>query len=186
MNLTFDYSEKEYAAAARYFYDQTARFRPTRVVWVSGIVVLVCSVALWLSRDFSFFTLLFCNLAVLAFALLDYYVSPRKYLSNRKWRDTQNLTFNDDGVQFCVKNTDSQRSWNLYKGVWETSEFYFLHYGKDMYTLIPKRVFENKEQEYMFRRIVRQKVDPRLDRSFENSLLEEEYIPTSLEPPEWR
>ena len=41
VNLTFDYSEKEYAAAARYFHDQTTRFRPTRVLLVMGIVAVI-------------------------------------------------------------------------------------------------------------------------------------------------
>lgn len=69
----------------------------------------------------------------------------------------------------------------------ENDNFYFLLYGKNIHSLsiLLKRGFRDPNQETLFRRMLRRNLDANLKLS-ESERERSEYVPKSLEPPDWR
>ena len=67
----------------------------------------------------------------------------------------------------------------------ENESFYILVYGKNIHSLsiIPKRVFQDSQQERTFRELLRRNIDLKLKVGDGE---EKEYAPARLEPPDWR
>lgn len=82
--------------------------------------------------------------------------------------------------------------WSFYSSVWETPQFYFLCPSKNMFTLIPKRVFANANQETLFRHLSQRKVNTYFEtqdttaRHVKESVAHEQSLPPPHEPPDWR
>jgi hypothetical protein len=79
-------------------------------------------------------------------------------------------------------------AWSLYSGVREGRDLYVIAYGRDtrMMTVVPKRAFRNAAQEAEFRRLLRRHVEPTLPQRPVGGGVVAEYVPSSLEPPDWR
>jgi hypothetical protein len=136
------------------------------------------------------FILTFAGLMMLIFSYYAHFVTPRlHYKRNPKFREQYNLQFSDDGIWFRSKGLESRLDWGFYSKVWETPRFYFLIYGKDMFTLIPKRAFSSEEQEAAFRSMLKRKISPNIETynlpSPKVNELEERYEPPPI-PPDWR
>jgi len=189
INLTFTYTEDEYTSAARFFYARTIH---TKFNFFFGILALLSSfVGVLLTGDsIIWFFLMFTGFILLVFSYLAHFVTPRQhYRRNPKFREQYNLQFSEDGILYQSKGIESRLEWSLYSTVWETSGFYFLVYGKDMFTLIPKRVFNSSKQETSFRDMLKRKIDPNF-KTYNLSEqrvkeLESEYVPPQS-TPDWR
>lgn len=187
VELAFKYTEDEYVEAARLFFSRAydAKFR-----LYLGLAVLAGGLFIaWLAGDvYVGGATLFAGLLVLAHRLYVNSVLPRMYFRrNPKFFDPYHLTFSEDGIVFRSKGVESKLGWEFYTGVWETDEFYFLVYGKDLFSLVPKRVFRSPRQEAAFRELLRRKLDAAAGepRSLEPGSRADEYVPP-LEPPDWR
>lgn len=186
ITLQFRYSKEEYVSAVRQYY-QTFHSKVSALFCAATIVIGL--LVLLLSEDpyFSSFLISIGILGLIIFCL-NYFAGPQRiYERNPKLHDEYNLQFSDEGIIFRSKDIDSALQWSLYSRIQETERFYFLIYGKDSFTLIPKRVFTSREQEYAFRVMLKDHVDPTfaLDQ-IAKSAEAQEYVPRSLEPPDWR
>jgi len=116
---------------------------------------------------------------------------PRRYFrGDPKFRDEYNLTFLDEGIRFQTKSIDASIAWSLYTGVIENDKFYLLIYGKNIasISILPKRALRDSVQEGVLRDLLRSHIDHNLptDKIAKGTSRENEYTPSSLEPPDWR
>lgn len=186
IELAFTYTEEEYTEAARLFF---SRAYDEKFQLCLGLGVLAGGLFIgWLAGDvYVTATVLFVGLLVLA---RRWYVNtrlPRSYFRNNpKFLDPYQLTFSDDGLVFRSKDVESRIGWDFYTGVWETKDFYFLVYGKDLFSLIPKRVFRGPRQEAAFRELLRRRLEPAAGVPLlESASHADAYVPPA-EPPDWR
>jgi hypothetical protein len=188
VQLTFRYDEKEYLAATRlYFWRSTQLLNTLIALYVvfAGAVLVVDGLIEFVLPLWS----------VVAFILLagvawfhGYIVDlPRSYFrGDPKFRDEYTLTFTDAGIDFKTENMSAKIAWSFYTGVIENESFYLLVYGNNIHSVsvIPKRAFRDSKQEATFRQMLRRHVDSNL--KLTEGERAEEYVPKSLQPPDWR
>lgn len=157
MKVTFQYTQDEYARA---FWMNSRKRRNPKLDTVMIIVTLVFGG--WsLMEGKIFWGWLALGTAGLLIGLLTagrffipYFVYNR-YIRNR---GEYTLDFTQDGIHFKTTNIDSNLNWSMYTHVLSGPEHYLLYYGKDQYTIIPRRVFESPDQLHAFDRLLKQKV----------------------------
>jgi YcxB-like protein len=188
VQLRFSYTEQEYLAAMRLFFwnsmEPLIRLMVIYVLFSAGIMLLSSllnvSLPLWL-----FVILIFLvGLALFHGCVIDL---PRRYFrGDPKFRDEYNLTFTDAGIEFKTPKINASVAWSLYTRVIENDSFYLMIYGKDIgsVSVLPKRAFQDSKQETTFREMLRRHVDRTL--KLGEGERQNEYVPTSLEPPDWR
>ena len=189
ITLIFTHREREYVAATRLSY---ARVYHTRFLIILYSIVL--SLGLFLISMSSEFMLgsvaVVVGLVLLLFNLYAYFVTPGQYFRrNAKLQEEYNLQFSEEGLLFRSKGLESKLEWNFYSKVWETRQFYFLCYDKDLFTLIPKRVFTSEEQQRAFSELLSRKVSATFESqellSRGSNDLSRDYKPPQS-PPDWR
>lgn len=191
LRLRFTYTEAEYLSASRLL----MRSETNMVVRLAAFFLLMFfgGILLSLVEVFSFPVWLVLLIALLFEGVFVYQVfveMPRRYFrGNIQARAEYQLTFTEEGVWVQTSQIDSKLAWSLYTRVLENSGMYVIVYGKDarMMTAVPKRVFTNANEELEFRNLVRRQVDNRLAPT--NASIDArapEYVPSSLEPPDWR
>ena len=186
VQLHFSHTEKEYLSAVRFFMlhstETFARIIAFYVLVSLGFlllnVLLDFPLPLWLIVP------MIVGLGVGWFRL--YLVDlPRRYFrGDPKFRADYDLTFTDASIQFKTPDINSSIAWSLYTSVIENDEFYIMIYGKNIPSLsiIPKRAFRDSKDETIFRQMLRRNVDQGL----KVKEGEREYVPASLQPPDWR
>jgi hypothetical protein len=187
VSISFKYTEEEYVRAVRMFY---ARAYHTRFNFWLGAVVATLGVS-GLALSAATLLPLLCLVVgpvLLAFNYVSHFVTPRRqYRLNPKFREPYELDFSEGGIRFRSKGADSRIEWGFYSKAWENEEFYLLFYGKDMFSVIPKRAFRDRLREEAFRSMLVGKLGPltwprELPKARER---EPEYEPPAS-PPDWR
>lgn len=187
VDLHFTYTEREYVAAVREYY-QTFH---SRVAAAFSFVIFILGLGMWLLDGDAYASVIMTlgGLPFLCSYAVNFHLLPRRlYRSNPQFRETYHIHFSDDGLVFKSTGLESSLRWGFYRKVVEAPDFYYLCYGKDNYTLIPKRAFASVEQEDTFRAIVNQHVGggTALGGQWEGRHAPEAYTPKSLGPPDWR
>ncbi|MFN8458952.1 MAG: YcxB family protein [Anaerolineae bacterium] len=157
LTLQFQYTEAEYVAAVRSFYNRKFHI-PTYAVGVG--IVLLAGFLFWLySREpvilfgWSVFALIVLT------PLIFYVITPHTHFRREaNFCDTYWLRFSEEGLEFKTTHVNSQLDWQLYRQVWENRQFYLLFYGERLFTVIPKRVFADAAQETQFRELLQRKI----------------------------
>ncbi|HEX8566288.1 MAG TPA: YcxB family protein [Pyrinomonadaceae bacterium] len=186
INLTFSYSEKEYVSGSRLLY---ARIYHTNFYFALSFIALSGATTgfLLFGASFLWYAAILVGLVSLVFALISFNSPKQHYRTGPLLREQLNFEFSEDGIWFRAKNIDSRFEWSLYKQVLETREFYYLLYGKNEATMIPKRVFTDAE-EAVFRNLLQRKVTPKFEvfggASKQTNELQSEYVPN--QPLDWR
>jgi len=189
LELSFTYTEDEYVSAARFFFTRGVELK-FRLYLSLGFFACALLIG-WLAFDvYVTAMVLIPGLLVLARYWYVYSAQPRSYFrSNPKFRDPYELTFSDEGVLFRSKGVESRLAWDFYTSVLETPEHFFLVYGKDMFSLLPKRVFRDRRQESALRELLRRKFGAKMQThglpEAHAQAVEREYVPPP-EPPDWR
>ena len=188
VGISFTYTEDEYVRAARIFYERTYRTRLN--MWLGAALALLGAAGIVLAGDFALLTLgcFVMGAVLLSLGYVGRHVTPRRiYRANPKFRDRYELEFSDRGIHFRSKGADTRLEWDFYSKVWETEEFYLLVYGKDMFSVIPKRAFGDASQEESFRALLRAKLGaPTAPGELKEATdAEAEYVPPA-QPPDWR
>lgn len=186
------YTEAEYLGATRLILFGEKR-RLARVVVLLALIVLI-SFMVSVLTDFEFPLWAALSLGLLvatSFAYKGVIDAPRRYFrEDPKMRDEFALTFSDEGVAVKTPQIDSKLAWSLYKEVLENKSLYVLMYNEPArltMTMVPKRVFRDANQELEFRRLVHRQVDPSF--ALTNDSISDQnyaYVPSKLEPPDWR
>jgi hypothetical protein len=154
VDLSFRYSENDFVRAMRLHY--ATRLRPK----ADGAVAVICAVVgffLWHSSSARWLAV-FCIAAscllimilVAAFGVIPSLVFRRE----PKFRDDYSLAFSADGIHFRTAHIDSRLEWSMYSRALVDSHSYVLYYGKNSFTVITKRVFQNPEQLRVFEELL--------------------------------
>jgi hypothetical protein len=77
---------------------------------------------------------------------------------NPKYRDDYSLVFSAEGIHFRTVHIDSQLQWSVYSRALVDAYSYILYYGSRTFTVIPKRVFQDSEQQSALERMLGQHV----------------------------
>ena len=192
IQLKFTHTEAEYLAATRLLLigQKVLLIRTIAflVLVIFGIVMmsLLSDFALPLWAAMALGVLIAFGIAYMG--LVD---APRKFFrKDPKMRDEFTLTFSEEGVAVKTTQIDSKLAWSLYKGVLENKTLYMLMYNEPArltMTVVPKRVFRSANEEMEFRRLVHRQVDQSL--ALTNDSINDQtyaYVPSKLEPPDWR
>ena len=188
VELRFRYDEKEYLAATRLYFwrstELTTRLIVAYVLFGAGLLVL--------NELLEFILPLWSVVALILLAGVAWFHGyvidlPRAYFrGDPKFRDEYTLIFTDKDIEFKTENLNSRFAWNFYTGVIENDNFYLLVYGKNIHSVsvLPKRAFRDSKQEATFRHLLRRHVDSKLKLTSDER--KPAYIPSSLDPPDWR
>ncbi len=156
--LSFRYSEEDVVRAMRAHFASTLRLRVDAVV----AVLLLAAGIYWLRNpDLEWFAI-FCFVAsgvLLLIPAAAFLLIPRlAFRGQGKYRDDYSLTFSDNGIHFRTVHIDSQLQWSLYTHALVNAHSYLLYYGSRTFSIIPKRVFRDQEQQAAFDKLLSQNV----------------------------
>jgi hypothetical protein len=192
VQLAFTYREAEYVAASRLLL-LSEKMTLVRVA-LSYCLMLLGLAALLTAAGIGLPTLFWAILIPLYVAAASRQLlteMPRRYFrGDRKLHGEYALTFSDEGVWLRTNEIESRMAWSLYSGVREGRDLYVIAYGRDtrMMTVVPKRAFRGAAREAEFRRLLRRHVEQTLPQRPVGGEVSgaPEYVPSSLEPPDWR
>jgi hypothetical protein len=192
VQLRFTYSEAEYVAASRLLL-LSEKETLVRVALFYGLMFFGMGLLL-VAAEITFplwFWAAMVSLAGMSAWHQMFTQMPKKYFrGDRKLRGEYALTFSDEGVWLRTAEIDSRMAWSLYSGVLEGRDLYVIAYGRDtrMMTVVPKRAFQNADQETEFRWLLRRHLEQNLPQKRVGGVAADavEYVPSSFEPPDWR
>ncbi|HET9406709.1 MAG TPA: YcxB family protein [Candidatus Sulfotelmatobacter sp.] len=154
IELAFRYSESDIVSAVRAHY--RARLR-VKLDFVLLIVVAAFGADLWRSPNMHWWGLFFLGVsaafAILLFAAL--MVLPHTaFRFQPRFKDDYSLVFSSEGVHFRTAHIDSQLRWSLYSRALVDADSYLLYYGARSFTIVPKRVFHDRDQQTAFEQLI--------------------------------
>ena len=188
VQISFRFDEKEYLAATRFYFWHSRELVAALIALY--VLFAICLLVLNVLLDFilpMWSVVAFICLAAVAWFHGYVIDRPRAYFrGDPKFRDEYTLIFTDAGVEFKTENIQARIAWSFYTRVIENDSFYIMVYGKNIHSLsvLPKRAFRDSQQEATFRQMLRRHLDPKL--KLAEGELATEYIPQSLNPPDWR
>ena len=77
-------------------------------------------------------------------------IPPLAFGNDPKYHDEYSLTFSPEGIHFQTAQIDSNLEWTIYSRALVDAHSYLLYWGSRTFTVIPKRVFQNAEQQGAF------------------------------------
>ena len=158
VNLSFRYAESDYVRALRAHYSSRLR---VRLDIIAATVVGLLGIYSWRSPDYHWLGVI-CVVASVVLLLMLFaafvMIPPLAFRSEAKFRDDYSLTFSQDGIHFRTAHIDSQLQWSMYSRALIDGHSYVLYYDTRQFTVIPKRVFQNAEQQQIFERLLTQHV----------------------------
>ncbi len=138
ISIAFDNKLEDYVAADDLYYSSTKWPTIGKIV---SVLLLACGLYLVIAVGIRWWTVIWFLLAVGEWFDL---LSLRKvslrfwYKRNPKFRDTYNLTFSENGIEFKTASIVSKLEWSLYRKYLENELLFILIYGSRAYTVIPK------------------------------------------------
>jgi YcxB-like protein len=164
VNLSFRYAEQDYVRALRAHYSTRLRL-PLDI----AVTVAVAIVGMYELRSGSraFGITLLCLAVVFALILVAaFIVIPRIWFrSQPKLRDEYALRFSPEGIHFQTAHIDSKLQWAMYTKALVDPYSFILYYGRQQFTVIPKRVFQDGSQRQTFERLLHQNVSNVVDKT---------------------
>jgi hypothetical protein len=78
-----------------------------------------------------------------------------------KFQDEYSLTFSPNGIHFRTSKIDSEIQWALYSWALIDAKSYVLYWGRESFTIVPKRVVDGSGQRGAFEMLLAEKI-PRI------------------------
>jgi hypothetical protein len=157
LELTFRYLPGEYLSGIRAHqfprYRVLTDFGVSALVLGVGVATLVGSEEFWLGV-----ILIILALVVPTIYLVSLLVTPLMLGDNVKLEREYRLTLSDAGIHFRTESIDSRIAWSLYRRARRTANFYLLYYGRNQYTVIPRRVFADGSEAQAFEELLRRQL----------------------------
>ena len=158
INLSFRYAESDYVRALRAHYSSRLR---VRFDIIAAIVAGLLGAYSWRSPDYHWLSAICVSASVVLVLILFgafVVIPPLAFRSEAKFRDDYSLTFSQSGIHFSTAHIDSQLQWSMYSRALIDEHSYVLYYGSRQFTVIPKRVFQNAEQQQILEQLLTQHV----------------------------
>jgi hypothetical protein len=159
VQLSFRYAESDFVRACQAHHTSKRRliFDAFLVIGFAALGVYRISNANDSKHDFWMgIVMISLSALLILFFVLACWVIPRYIFRHEpKFRDDYFLHFSDEGIHFRTANIDSHLQWSMYDRALITPHSYLLYYSKRQFTIVPKRFFENSEQQQNFENLVR-------------------------------
>jgi len=158
-DLKFKCTEKEYCSATKWFYLNNSKIK---IDIILSVVLILIGSLFWISGSNSIFNKMIpifgcIFLLVILFVL---YVNPKRdFKKDPKHGDEYKLSFKEEGITFQSEHINSTIRWNNYLELMENKSFFYLIFGKYMFTILPKKSFKNDEEQDLFRKLVNKKLE---------------------------
>ena len=154
MILSFKYTRNEYIKSRRNYLFMNKIIKKTDLILVGllGIFTLY----LFLNNGFSTMFIILCILLFILLAIFSvlYIFQPGMFYDKiDKFKQQYYLEFKDNKIFFRTDDISSELEWNFYEALWENDDFFYIIHSKEMYTLIPKRVFNNEMEMIEFKEL---------------------------------
>jgi hypothetical protein len=154
VRLIFNYSETDYVRAMRAHYASYLRVRrDICIVVASG----VAAAYLWPSASFHWLgvMLLVLSVAVTLILIAAFIVIPPwVFRRNPKLRDEYSFEISPEGIHYSTLHIDTRLQWSLFTRTLIDSHSYLLYWDSRAFVLIPKRVFQTREQQTTFEQLL--------------------------------
>jgi hypothetical protein len=158
VSLSFRYLKSDIVRAMRSHY--ASRLRP-RLDIVMAVGLAALGAYFWRSPSSHWFGVLFVGAsAVFGLILVTTFliIPSLAFRHQPKFRDEYSLTFSPEGIHFQTAHIDSHLEWSIYSQVLVDAYSYVLYWGSQTFTIIPKRVFQNTEQQGAFEQLLAERV----------------------------
>jgi hypothetical protein len=158
VSLSFRYLKSDIVRAMRSHY--ASHLRP-RVDIIMAVALAALGSYLWRSPSSHWFGVIsvgasavFGLILVAAFLV----IPPLAFGNDPKYRDEYSLTFSPEGIHFHTSQIDSHLEWTIYSRALVDAHSYLLYWGSRTFTVIPKRVFQNTQQQRAFEELLAERV----------------------------
>lgn len=154
MILSFKYTRNEYIKSRRNYLFMNKIIKKTDLILV-GLLGLF-TLYLFLNNGFSTMFIILCILLFILLAIFSvlYIFQPGMFYDKiDKFKQHYYLEFKDNKIFFRTDDISSELEWNFYEALWENDDFFYIIHSKEMYTLIPKRVFNNEMEMIEFKEL---------------------------------
>jgi hypothetical protein len=156
--LSFRYLKSDIVRAMRAHYASVLRPR-LDIAMAVGLASL--GAYFWRSPNSHWFGVLLVGVSTVFSLILvaAFLVIPAlAFRQQPKFRDEYSLTFSTEGIHFQTAHIDSHLEWSIYSKVLVDTHSYVLYWGTRAFTIIPKRVFQNTEQQGVFEHLLEERV----------------------------
>lgn len=155
VEIEFLYTKEEWIDGRRKFLLQSRTIKKLDIMVLAVMIIInVFSVSHY---QFSTFNVILGVFTVLFGALLFllYVIQPALlYQKGEKYHHPYIIIFNEEDLIFETQGISSVLSWDIYSSYLENSKYFYLMQGKNIYTLIPKRVFASGEDLERFKKLL--------------------------------
>ncbi len=154
MILSFKYTRNEYIKSRRNYLFMNKIIKKIDLILV-GLLGLF-TLYLFLNNGFSTMFIILCILLFILLAIFSvlYIFQPGMFYDKiDKFKQQYYLEFKDNKIFFRTDDISSELEWNFYEALWENDDFFYIIHSKEMYTLIPKRVFNNEKEMIEFKEL---------------------------------
>lgn len=151
VKLIFKYTESEFVKAQRQYLIASKTIR--RYDLILAVVFLLFSISYLFISSFSTLSMIIAGTVLIVTILgsVAYFLMPIFiYKQTAKYHDEYLLVFSKYIIYWKTSNIETHFKWDVYSELWESEDFYFLNQKPHMYTIIPKRVFENQDERQAF------------------------------------
>jgi hypothetical protein len=158
VSLSFRYLKSDIVRAMRSHY--ASHLRP-RLDIVMAVGLGALGAYFWRSPSSHWFGVLFVGAsAVFGLILIAAFlvIPPLAFRHQPKFRDEYSLTFSPEGIHFRTAHIDSHLEWSIYSRALVDAHSYVLYWGSRTFTVIPKRVFQNMEQQGAFEQLLVERI----------------------------
>lgn len=153
MELVFSYKRGEYIKA-RFKYINHLKIIPAYIYIIFSLFI-VGSIVFMATKIF----IAGGVLLALALALLLFYLSLTVFIPlstfNKSYllKEEQHIIFDNNEVKFLYDDMQIYKNLSDYKALYESKKYFYFILNTNQYTLIPKRLFDDPEDEKLLREI---------------------------------
>jgi hypothetical protein len=124
-------------------------------------VTVIAGAYLWRYTSFHWLSLASIGVSailVLILVMAFVVIPPFAFRREPKFRDEYSLTFSAECIHFKTQHIDSKLEWSIYSQALIVAHSYVLYHGTGSFSVIPKRVLQNIDQQRSFEQLLVQHI----------------------------
>lgn len=167
MILNFKYTRDEYIKSRRSYLFMNKIVKKLDLTLIG--ILIIFTIYLFINNGFSTMSIVLIILLFIVsgvFAVLYIFQPGIFYDKIDKFKQQYHLEFRDNKILFKTDDINSELEWNFYEALWENKNFFYIIHSKEMYTLIPKRVFNNEMEIIEFKNLFMKYNDKKIYKKF--------------------
>jgi len=167
MILNFKYTRDEYVKSRRNYLFMNKTIKKLDLTLIGLLIIF--TIYLFINNGVSIMPIILIILLFIVsivFAVLYVFQPGIFYDKINRFKQQYHLEFRDNRILFKTNGINSELDWNFYEALWENDNFFYIIHSKEMYTLIPKRVFNNEMEIIEFKNLFMKYNDKKIYKKF--------------------